>query len=114
MRAAVEPRSKREPATVAELLDQEEAHAIEQIVGAVQRMADEAVLATDLRERIRRHPSIALSLAAFFGFAAAPLFGRAARRALAATVKSRNSTPLHSRSLQELALASLRAFGAVR
>jgi len=114
MSAKVEQRTSRDAATVAELLDHEEELAIAQIVESVQRVADDALVATDLRARIRRHPAVALSLGACLGFVAAPLFGRTAKRALAATVKSKNLTPLQSHSLQEFALASMRNFGAPR
>ena len=114
MNTATTSQARPRPTTVEELLGREEALAIQQIVGSVQRMADDVLVTTDLREQVRQHPGMALSLSALLGFVAAPLLGRAARRALSATVKGRSLNRLPPQTLHELLMASLRTVGAPR
>jgi hypothetical protein len=63
--------------TVEELLDHEEALAIQRITVSVQRLGGDLCAAADLRRRIRSHPFIATGLAALAGFAGSKLGLRA-------------------------------------
>jgi hypothetical protein len=61
------------PATVEQVLDHEEALAIERIRSSVQRAGEELCAVIDLRPRIRRHPLLAAGLGAAFGFVGGPI-----------------------------------------
>lgn len=73
------------PRTVRELLDQEEARALQRLVGTAQRMGEDLCLETDLRRRIRTHPLLATGLGALAGFLASQLVPMATRRVLTAS-----------------------------
>lgn len=96
------------PATAEELLDREEARAIQHIVDAVQHVGSDLCAAADVRRRISRHPFLATGLGAFVGFVGGPLILQAVKGALTAASSLRNpiTRPLHT--LPGLALASLR------
>jgi hypothetical protein len=70
---------------VEELLDHEEALAIQRIAGSVQRLGDDVLAATDLRGRIRRHPFLAIGIGAVSGFIGGPLLLGAFKRVLTMT-----------------------------
>lgn len=78
-----------QPATAKELLDREEARAIQGLTDSVQRLGDDLCAATDLRGRIRRHPFLAVGLAAgtgvFLGCAGGSSVPRILRRILSTT-----------------------------
>ena len=74
-----------QPTTAEELLDDEQARAIQEIAASVQRSGEELCGAAGLRPRIRRHPFVAMGLGAFLGFVGVPLVPRALLRTLAAT-----------------------------
>lgn len=68
-----------QPATVEELLDREEALAIQQLTRSVQQLGEDAQAALDLRRRIRSHPLLSAGIAAAAGFVAGPFLPRALR-----------------------------------
>ena len=78
-----------QPATAKELLDREEARAIQEITDSVQRLGDDLCAATDLRAKIRRHPFLAVGLSTgtgvFLGCAGGSSVPRILRRILSAT-----------------------------
>jgi hypothetical protein len=67
------------PATVEQLLEQEEARAIQRLASSLHRLEHDVLAAVELRARIRRHPFLATGLGAALGFAAAPLAPRILR-----------------------------------
>src|SRR5690349_23443140 len=58
--------------TVEQLLDREEALAIQRVSEALQHVGEELCGATDLRGRIRRSPYLAAGLGACLGFVGGP------------------------------------------
>ncbi len=102
------------PATVSELLDYEEAMAIQGITATVQRLGTDILVATDVRNRIRRHPFLAVGIGACLGFVTGPFLLRNFKGILiaATTLPSRIPRPPHS--LPGLVTASLSAFRARR
>ena len=91
------------PRTVEQLLDREEALALQRISAAVHQLGDDLCTATDLRGRIRRHPLLAAGLGACLGFVGGPFVRRTLERALGATAR----LPLPD-GLAGVVLASLR------
>lgn len=96
------------PATVAALLDHEEALAIQKIADSVQRLGDDLCVATDLRRRIRRHPFLATGIGALAGFVGGPALLKVVQRISASIPSAPNSAPRPSHSLPGLVLATLR------
>lgn len=68
-----------QPATVGELLDHEEALAVQRLRASLQQAGEDLCAAIDLRPSIRRHPILATGLGAALGFAGGPLLPRAFR-----------------------------------
>jgi hypothetical protein len=91
------------PRTLEQLLDREEALALQRISESVKRLGEGLCTATNLRGTIRRHPLLATGLGACLGFAGGPLLRRTLARALSATAK----LPIR-RGLPGAVLASLR------
>jgi hypothetical protein len=91
------------------LLDQEEALALQQLTGSVQRLGEELSLASGLRPRIRRHPLLAVGLGALAGLLGGPALVRGSRRALGALPTALGLAPRGGHDLSSIALASLRA-----
>lgn len=104
----------RPPTTAEELLDHEEALAIQRIASSVERLGEGLCVATDLRPRIRRHPFLATGIAAVAGCVGAPLLLRALGRLPAVGSSLANFALRRNHSLPGLALASLRAVRARR
>ena len=105
------PRTRTLPfkaATEEELLDHEESRAIQRITGSVQRLGDDFLVATDLRERIRRHPFMATGIGALAGFVGGPLLFGAFRRTLAMTSTETNPASRPLQTLPRLLLTTLR------
>jgi hypothetical protein len=98
-----------EPAlSIAQLLDGEEALAIEQLTHSLQGLGEGLCGAADLRARIRAHPFLASGLCAGIGFLAAPWLGRAGRQLFAAGAGLRSMKAASATSIPDLLLASLR------
>lgn len=97
------------PKTVEQLLDREEALAVQRITHAVQRVGEEFAVATDLRARIRRHPYLSTALGACLGYLGGPLVGRTLKRALNATAGIPIPGGPAPRSLPGVILASVRS-----
>jgi hypothetical protein len=93
---------------VDELLDNEEALAIQRIASTVQRFGDDLCVAADVRQRIRRHPFLATGLGAFAGFVGGPPILRTVVRLLTATSNKSKSTSPVPGNFPELVMASLR------
>jgi hypothetical protein len=70
---------------VEQLLDREEAQAIQRISAAAQHFGEDICRATDLRARIRRHPFLSTALGVGLGFFGGPFVLRTFRRILDAT-----------------------------
>jgi hypothetical protein len=98
----------RRPATAEELLDHEEALAIQRIAGSVQRLGDDVLVATDLRGRIRRHPFLAVGIGAFSGFVGGPLLLGTLERVMTMTAGIPNLPSVRPRALSGLVWARLR------
>jgi len=93
---------------VEQLLDREEALAIQRLADSVQNLGEDVCAMAELRPRIRRHPFLATGLAALLGVVAGPPVLRRLERIATATAglpALRSSGP---RTLPGLALASLR------
>lgn len=91
-----------------ELLDHEEALALQGIVEALQRAGEGLAEAAALRSRIRRHPWLATGLSACAGFVGGPILLRLSARLLGATA---TGAPAHARragALPVLAMTALR------
>jgi len=92
-----------------ELLDQEEALAIQRITESVHSTGEELCSAAELRPTIRRHPFLAVGLGAAAGFFGGPLLVRSSRRLLTKLPATLGALSGRASSLQGIALASLRA-----
>jgi len=103
------PRTPRRPRlTVEQLLDREEALAIQRLADSVQNLGEDVFAMTELRPRIRRHPFIAAGLGALLGFVGGPIILRGLKRVVSAAA---GVPALHSsvpRTLPGFALAALR------
>jgi hypothetical protein len=108
MKTARATRPRLLPATAEELLDREEALAIQRIASSVQRVGDDLCAATDARGRIRRHPFLATGLGALAGFVGGPLILRGLKRVLTMTSNTTNSASSRPHTLPGLVMASLR------
>lgn len=101
--------TQRLPTTVEQLLDHEEALAIQRIADSVQRLGEDLCAATGARESIRRHPFVATGLGAVIGFVAGPLILKAFERILLATSSVTNSASPRTPAIPALVLTSIRA-----
>jgi hypothetical protein len=93
---------------VDELLDNEEALAIQRIATTVQRFGDDLCVAADVRQRIRRHPFLATGLGVLAGFVGGPPILRTVKRLLTATSDKGKAASRLPGNFQELVMASLR------
>ena len=73
------------PRTVEQLLDREEALAYQHISAALRHAGEGLLEATDLREKVRRHPFLAAGLGAGLGFFGGPFILRTLKRVVSAT-----------------------------
>lgn len=103
-----------QPTTAEELLDHEEALALQKIADSARRLGDDVCAAADLRRRIRRHPLLASGLGVFVGYVGGPLFLRAFERILALTSSVPAPAARRPHTLPGLVLASLRVVRARR
>jgi hypothetical protein len=102
------------PRTVEQLLDHEEALAIQRISDSLQDLGGDLCRSTDLRGRIRRHPLLAAGLGACLGFLGGPFVLRTFKRALSATSSLHIPGARATYALPGLVLASLRGVGGRR
>jgi hypothetical protein len=72
-------------------------------------VSEELCVATGLRPVIRRHPLLAIGLSSVAGFFGGPMLLRASRRLIGGLPSMLGSLASPSKSLQGIALASLRA-----
>jgi len=93
--------------TVEQLLDREEALALQRISTAVQNVGEGLLAATDLRGSIRRHPFLTAGLGVCLGFVGGPFVLRTFKRVLGASsrIPIPGAGPLHD--FPGLVLASL-------
>lgn len=103
-----------QPATAAELLDQEEALAIQNVADSALRLGDDLSAAADLRGRIRRHPFLAIGLGAVAGFVGGPLLLRASKRLLSSASGVALAASARPQALSGFLRTSLRAVRARR
>lgn len=96
------------PRTAEELLDQEEARALQRMTHSVQRLGDDLCAATAARERIRRHPLAAVGLGAVIGFVVGPPALGACKALLGSTSMAANPDSKRSRRLPGVSLDTLR------
>jgi hypothetical protein len=96
------------PRTVEELLDREEALALQRIGESMRDLGEDLSRATGLRQRIRSHPFLAAGLGACLGFAGGPLALRACKRALSLASSTPFLGALKTRALPGVVLAALR------
>jgi hypothetical protein len=99
---------------VEQLLDCQEALAIQRIADSVQRFGENVCVAADVRGKIRRHPLTAVGLAALSGFIGGPLILRNVQGWAASASTLAKSTSLRPPNLPDLVLASLRVARARR
>ena len=104
----------RRPATAEELLDHEEALAIQRVAGSVQRLGDDVLAATDLRGRIRRHPLLAIGIGAVSGFLGGPLLLGALKRVMTMAAGVPNPASPRPYALSGLVWSQLRSVRARR
>jgi len=93
---------------VRELLDHEEALALQGIVEALQRAGEGLAEAAALRARIRRHPWLATGFSACAGFVGGPILLRVFARLLSATSTGAPELARRPSALPALAIAALR------
>jgi hypothetical protein len=103
------PRTLRRPRpTVEQLLDREEALAIQRLADSVQNLGEDMCTMAELRPRIRRHPVLATGLAALLGFFGGPPVLRGLERVATAAAGLPALRSAGPRTLPGLALAALR------
>jgi hypothetical protein len=97
------------PRTAAELLDREEALAIQRITNTLGSVGEDLCAATALRPAIRGHPLLAVGLGAVAGFFGGPVLLKASRRLVGGVPSMLGAVSNPTKHLKGIALASLRA-----
>lgn len=93
MNPQASPAPRKAPVTVAQLLDQEEAWAIEGLTDRIGRCGESSPGVERLRARIRRFPLFSAGLGALIGFVGAPIAVQSGRRLCEAAGTLRGLSP---------------------
>lgn len=100
----MKPTPTREPRTLREFLDREEARTLHELGQSAAAFGQELKQVGQLEARVQRHPWLAIGAAAAIGFGAGPLVGRASGRVGSSALRLLRTQPWLGSALKSFAL----------